>query len=119
MPGLVGVEVGMAWSQTAGGWVATPEVLARFVESSSAASRLTRELAGGRTVPGRRADERVLRLIPRRPTRDHTAALVTALARTLTDRRSELTAWTGTERRMVLAAPAAGDAPLVVTAICS
>jgi hypothetical protein len=117
MPGLVGVEIGLAWSQTPVGWASTPEVLARFLEGSAAAARLTRELPGARTVPGRRPDERVVRMLPRRPSRRHAAALVQALTEAFTDRRTELTPWAGSERRSPMAPrPGAGRPPPLVAA---
>jgi hypothetical protein len=110
MPGLVGVEVGLAWSQNPVGWAATPEVLARFLEGSAAAARLSRELPAARSVPGRRPDERVVRMLPRRPSQRHAVALVRALADAFTDRRTEVAAWTGSERRSPMApmAPRSG-----------
>jgi hypothetical protein len=121
MPGLVGVELGLAWSQTPVGWAPTPEVLARFLEGSPAAARLSRELPAARSVPGRRPDERVVRMLPRRPSQRQSAALVRALAEAFTDRRTEVVAWMGSERRSPLApmAPRSGAVrvpPLVAAA---
>jgi hypothetical protein len=118
MPGLVGVELGLAWSQTPVGWASTPEVLARFLDGSAAAARLAREMPSARSVPGRRPDERVVRVLPRRPSRRHSAALVRTLAEAFTDRRTEVLAWSGSERRSPLPpmAPRGGAgraAPLV------
>jgi len=106
MPGVLGVEVGLAWSHSPTGWVGTPEVLARVLDGSAAATRLARELPAGRVVPGRRPEERVMRLVPRAPTRGHAAALVRSLADTLTDRRmvvpgKDAAPWKGEERRVV------------------
>jgi hypothetical protein len=101
MPGLVGVEVGLAWSSTPVGWTARPEVLARVIDGTAAAAKLTSELPAARLIPGRRADERVAVLTPRSPTRSGGIALARALARTLTDRRVSFPAkaWTAPERR--------------------
>jgi hypothetical protein len=88
IPGLVGVEVGQAWSTTPAGWAASPEVLVRVLEGSSAAARLAQALPRARALPGRRADERVIRLRPRVGTRASTLALTESLAEALTDRRS-------------------------------
>ena len=88
IPGLVGVEVGRAWSTTPAGWTGTPEVLVRVLEGSSAAAKLARELPKARMLPGRRGDERVLRVRPRTGTRASTVALTQGLAEALTDRRS-------------------------------
>jgi hypothetical protein len=87
MPGVIGVEVGLAWSSTPVCWAATPEVLARVLDGSAAAAKLAREVPGVLTVPGRRPDERVVRLLPRAPTPKSTVMLVRALAEVLTDRR--------------------------------
>ena len=62
MPGVLGIELGLAWSATPVGWSGAPEVLARVLDGSAAAARLARELPGMRAVPGRRPDERVIRL---------------------------------------------------------
>jgi len=122
MPGVLGVEVGLAWSHSPTGWVGTPEVLARVLDGSAAATRLARELPAARVVPGRRPEERVMRLVPRAPTRGYAAALVRSLADTLTDRRAppardaaaKEPAWKGSERR----APAR-PAKAETAAVCS
>ena len=99
MPGVVGVEVGLAWSRTPVRWAATPEVLARVREGSAAAARLALAIPEARAVAGRRADERVVRLLPRAPTRSSTVALVQALAETLADRRASSPAASPRTRR--------------------
>jgi hypothetical protein len=101
MPGLVGVELGLAWSSTPVGWTARPEVLARVVDGTPAAAKLVAELPAVRLIPGRRPEERVAVLTPRTPTRRDGIALTRAVARALTDRRaaSPPTAWTAAERR--------------------
>jgi hypothetical protein len=88
MPGVIGLEVGLAWSSTPVGWAATPEVLVRVLEGSAAAGRLSRSLPHLRGVPGRGLHERVLRMLPRTPTRTSTLALVRGLAEALMDRRA-------------------------------
>jgi hypothetical protein len=117
MPGVLGVEVGLAWSHSPTGWVGTPEVLARVLDGSAAATRLARELPAARVVPGRRPEERVMRLVPRAPTRSQAADLVRSLADALTDRRvpaspgtvgkETATAWKGQERRAPIRPPRA------------
>jgi hypothetical protein len=87
MPGLLGVEVGVAWARTPVGWAPVPEVLARVLEGSAAAAKLAGDLPTSRGVPGRRPDERVVRLAPRAPTRASTVALTRALVGALADRR--------------------------------
>jgi hypothetical protein len=68
MPGVVGLEIGLSWSSTPVGWTATPEVLARVLDGTPAAAKLTREVRAGRIGPGRRSDERVAVMLPRAPT---------------------------------------------------
>lgn len=99
IPGVVGVEVGMAWSQTPTGWAPAPEVLARFLDGTPAASRFARAVPGVRSVPGRRPEERVVRLPSRRASTRHAEGLVRALADLFTDRRAEAAAWEGADRR--------------------
>jgi hypothetical protein len=102
MPGLVGVEIGLAWCSTPVGWTARPEVLARVIEGTPAAAKLAAELPSLRLVPGRRPDERVAVLPPRYPTRRGGISLARALAGALTDRRVSYPprVWTATERRV-------------------
>jgi hypothetical protein len=99
MPGVVGVEVGRAWSATPAGWAGTPEVLVRVLEGSSAAAKLAQVLPRARSTPGRRTDERVVRLRPRRGTRAGTVALTQGLAEALTDRRRRAEGPTAQNRR--------------------
>lgn len=101
MPGLLGIEMGLAWSTTPTGWAATPEILARVEEASAAAARLLRDLPQARPVPGRRPDERVVRLLPAAPTRAAAVALVRVLGDALTDRRVTVEAWEGQDRRVL------------------
>ncbi len=88
MPGLVGLEVGLAWTAAPASWAMSPEVLARVSEGSPAAAKLASELPGARALLGRRIDERVVRLLPREPTAKSTVDLLRALAEALTDRRA-------------------------------
>jgi len=112
MPGLLGIEIGLAWSATPVGWSSVPEVLTRVLEGSPAAARLAQELPETRLVPGRRPEERVVRLLPRRPTRASATALARTLTDAFTDRRVAFPpqAWPAPERRKPrprLPAPAA------------
>ncbi len=106
MPGVVGIEIGLAWSSTSVGWVATPEVLVRVLEGSAAAAKIAQVAPRARAVPGRRADERVARLLPGVLTRAGTVALARAAADALTDRRVSVPTevWTASERRVPVAA---------------
>jgi hypothetical protein len=113
MPGMAGIEVGLGWVDTPVGWIGSPEVLVRVLEGSPAAARLAQVAPAGdagRTLPGRRPDERVLRVLPRARTPVGAVSLVGALADALTDRRSQPApgAWTAADRRVfVPAKPAA------------
>jgi hypothetical protein len=97
-PGLVGIEVGLAWSPTLVGWAANPEVLVRVLERSPAAARFGGAAPMVRTTFGRHADERVASLRPRSPDARGTTHLVRHLAEALRDRRLE-TKPHATERR--------------------
>jgi hypothetical protein len=114
MPGLIGIEIGLAWHPTPVGWVATPEVLVRVLDSSPAAAKLTRLVPGSRSLPGRRADERVRLFVAERSGIANAAALGLALANTLTDRRAEHPAetWTAMERRVSHRPPTVETAPV-------
>ena len=79
MPGLIGLEVGLAWNTTPVGWVATPEVLVRVSTSSPLASKLAGDLPRATSMPGRSAGERVVRVRPNAPTALSTVALVRGL----------------------------------------
>ncbi len=107
VPGLVGIEMGLAWSSTPVGGVGLPEVLVRFLHSSDASSRLTEALPRERSLPGRRPEERVVRLLPRWPTCDASVVLAGELAGVLTDRRAApFVSCSGRERRTArLASP--------------
>lgn len=103
MPGVAGIELGLAWSSTPVGWTGSPEVLVRVLDGSAAAARLARVGPLGDMLPGRRPDERVLRAVPRRGTPSGAVTLARAFAEALTDRRTEPGArtWTAPERRGV------------------
>ncbi len=101
MPGVVGIEVGMAWSATSTGYVGTPEVLVRVSDSSAAALKMSKLAPLSRAIPGRKQSERVIRLLPRLPGIDGTKSLVVRLGQELADRRlAEPAPWGGSERRL-------------------
>ena len=120
MPGVVGVEIGRAWSSTPSGWAATPEVLVRVLEGSSAAAKLARVLPKVRAMPGRRGEERVVRLLPRRATRACTVALTQGLAEALTDRRMAPPerAWGGEIERRVPRSTPVRSSPMPAPKAC-
>jgi hypothetical protein len=103
MPGVAGIEVGLAWSSTPVGWSGAPEVLVRVLDGSPAAARLACAGSLGSTLPGRRPDEKVLRVSPRRRTPLGAVSVARAFADALTDRRVQVPpmSWTAPERRVV------------------
>jgi hypothetical protein len=104
MPGLVGIEVGLAWPSDPTSYVATPAVIVRVHESTAAWVRMTSLAPFARSVPGRKPEERVYRFVPRIPTREGTFALVRRLGQELVDRRVTAQSWALEERRLPPAA---------------
>jgi hypothetical protein len=100
MPGLVGIEVGLAWRSSATSYVASPAVIVRVHESTAASARMTALAPFARPVPGRKPEERAYRLVPRFPTRNGTLALVRRLGKELVDRRLTAQSWEQEERRL-------------------
>jgi hypothetical protein len=104
MPGVVGIEVGVAWIATPAGYAAETEVLVRVRESSAASARLFALACSPsrRPVPGRKPEERVLRLTPSLPSRAGAVTLVRRLVAELHDRRKSLpgVTWGGADRRL-------------------
>jgi hypothetical protein len=102
LPGLAGIELGVAWRRTATAWAPSFEVLVRAHDGSDAAARLAALAPFARPLTGRKPEEKVVVLTPRVPGRAAAVALVLRVARELVDRRlmAEATgAWKGTERR--------------------
>jgi len=125
VPGVVGIEMGHAWNRTPVGWAPAPEVMVRVLDGSAAAARIGQALPDTRPLPGRRAQERVLRLIPKMPTDSACEALVRRAADILTDRRvgSGFHWDEGAERRSPLRAPVRHEprhdcGPSVLDATC-
>jgi len=108
MPGVAGIEVGLGWISTPVGWIGSPEVLVRVLDGTPAAERLAQVGPVGRTMPGRRPDERVLRATPRTRTPQGTASLVSSFADTMTDRRvkPQPGPWNAPDRRIFVASKA-------------
>jgi hypothetical protein len=102
MPGVVGIEVGVAWSATPSGYAGETEVLVRVRDDSAAAARLVALAPRARAATGRKPEERVVRLSPSSATRAGVVALVRRLANELRDRRGTIaeSAWSGSERRL-------------------
>jgi hypothetical protein len=104
MPGLMAIEVGVAWGRAPTSFFASPEVLVRVEEATAASARMASLVPDVVPVPGRKPEERVYRLAPRFPTEAGTAALVLRLASTLNDRRQAEIAWAREERRVAAGA---------------
>jgi hypothetical protein len=108
MPGVVGIEVGVAWVATTAGYAAETEVLVRVRDDSQAAARVAGLAPGHKITPGRKLDERVMRLVPALGNRAGALALVRRLADELRDRRklaatataAAATTWRGVDRRV-------------------
>lgn len=103
-PGLRAIELALAPCPR--GLGATPEVLVRFDEASSASERIARLAPGAPVVPGRTPEERVVRLSPEEATPRATAALVAKWVMALEGRRATdrpdppaPAPWSGKERR--------------------
>ncbi|MEO6575348.1 MAG: hypothetical protein ABIP89_15990, partial [Polyangiaceae bacterium] len=102
MPGVVGIEVGLAWARSGAGYAGNPEVLVRVHDASAASARMTVLAPHAKAVPGRRPEERVIRLRPRMATSAATRELVLSLARELEDRRAAKAAsFEGADRRVI------------------
>ena len=106
VPGLIGIEVGIAVGPRAREYATQPEVLIRVHEASAASARMTTLVPRLMPVPGRRPEERVYRIAPRFPTHGWTRALVERLSRELYDRRAAIASWEGEERRIPRPPPA-------------
>jgi hypothetical protein len=120
LPGFVGVELGLAWSPTPVGWASSPEVLVRVLDGSAASAKLARCLPGLPAVPGRRPEERVVRLLPVLPTRKDAVALTRGVAEALVDKRlpgAESWSWAGPERRRAPGAPSRQADPAGISAL--
>lgn len=112
VPGVVGIEMGHAWSRTPVGWAPAPEVMIRVLEGSAAAAKIGQALPDAVQEVGRRALERALRLVPAVPTDSACMALVRQVAEILTDRRvtSGMARQPCVERRKPRLAPTATTA---------
>jgi hypothetical protein len=111
MPGVVGIELGVAWEVGTGAPVPRYGVLVRVLDDSAASAKLAAELRDvARPVTGRRPEERVYALWPRLPLAGAAVGLVGELADVLRDRRKVIAGtapWSGAERRLAVDAVAA------------
>lgn len=87
MPGVLGIEVACGTSVSAVGYTFVPEVWLRVSDGSFAADRIEGVVDADRTLPGRRPEERAVRVLPKFPTALGTADLVRELGDLLADRR--------------------------------
>jgi hypothetical protein len=101
MPGLLAIETGVAWGRTTTSVAGAIECLVRVQDGSAAARRMASVAPFARSVPGRRVDERVLRIAPVSTGRRAVAALVERLGEELIDRRAKVlpVEFRGAERR--------------------
>ncbi len=108
MPGVRGLEVGVVETRTLTGFLPTPEILVRVFDGSAAHVRLEgsrdESLACRMALPGREADEKVLRFAPAGSDPRDIEALLIALGDELRDRRGtvktkERRPYRGSERR--------------------
>jgi hypothetical protein len=102
MPGLLGIEVGVAWPRDTAHAAPSPEILVRVQDTSAAAAKLVTLAPRVRSCPGRKLNERVVRMQPPLPTGHATKALVMALSQAFVDRRTRPAPakWEGLERRL-------------------
>lgn len=103
MPGVIGVELGVAWEGAGGATLATYEALVRVHDGSFAAAKMAAYAKDQRALPGRKPEERVYRFEPAGPSVGSAVALVRELADTLHDRRLVIATpieWEGAERRL-------------------
>jgi hypothetical protein len=101
MPGLLAIETGIAWGRTPTSVASAIECLVRVQDGSAAARRMAIVAPFARSVPGRRMDERVLRIAPVATGRRAVVALIERLGQELVDRRAKIVAaeFRGAERR--------------------
>ncbi len=103
LPGLVGIEIAIAWLGSAGGFTPRFELFVRARDATAAAAKMSSLSRAVRIVTGRRPEERVYLLSPRDMTRASAIAIVDACTRELADRRVVVKdVWTGSERRKAL-----------------
>ena len=86
LPGFIAVEVGVTYVQGAGGWIGLPEVLLRVSGGSDCERSITSLARFGRTMRGRKPEERVIAFSPRLPTARMVAAIAATLAMRVVDR---------------------------------
>ena len=86
MKGFVAIEIGATFALGPGARVALPEVLLRVTAGSDCERAVAHLTRFGRSLRGRRPEERVVAMSPRLPTAAMTAAIAAALVARVTDR---------------------------------
>lgn len=81
LPGFVALEVGVVYAPGAGGAIELPEILLRVTAGSACEEAVEALARHGRSMRGRKPNERVIAFSPRLPTARMTAAIAAALAR--------------------------------------
>lgn len=120
IPGLRTIELALATSHEAPD-AAIPQVLVRFDDGSSAASKVAAIAPGMDVVVGRSPEEKVLRVTPRIPTARSAASLVARLlgeleGRRAADRDEDPAPFRGDERRGKRRAKTSAAAPRTAVA---
>ncbi len=81
LAGFLGIEVGVVYVPGAGGPIGLPEVLLRVTVGSACEAAMENLARHGKSMRGRKANERVVLFMPRLPTARMTAAIAAALVR--------------------------------------
>jgi hypothetical protein len=81
LAGLLGIEVGVVYVPGAGGPIGLPEVLLRVAVGSPCEAAMEGLARHGKSMRGRKPNERVVLFVPRLPTARMTAAIAAALVR--------------------------------------
>jgi hypothetical protein len=84
IPGFLGIEVGVVYVPGTGGPIGFPEVLLRVTVGSACEAAMEGLAKHGKSMRGRKVNERVVLFTPRLPTARMTAAIAAALVRAAT-----------------------------------
>lgn len=89
LAGFLGIEVGVVYVPGAGGPLGLPEVLFRVTAGSPCEAAMEKLLRHGKSMRGRKPNERVVLFAPRLPTERMTAAIAAALVRAAAASKAE------------------------------